>query len=178
MSQEVCGYAIVFGELATDGRAEYSTALTFREFLAKPHRVPLTLNHDGRILADAIELHADSCGLSFRAQIGTGAWSLLAPKMLGEGYTLCSIGFVDPERKQRTCRGRYIFEVMRAGIDHVACVNRAAWPQTGCWPHDYAIEDHQLAQLRYRFVCAERNRLRDQRRARECWFAARQQPLC
>ena len=178
MSQEICGYAIVFGEPATDGRAEYCTALTFREFLAKPHRVPLTLGHDGPTLAPAIELNADSCGLSFRAEIGTGAWSLLGPRMLDEGYMMCSIGFLDIEKEQRTYRGRYIYEVLSAGVDHVAIVDRAAWPQTGCWPHDYAIEDHQLAQLRYRFVCAERNRLRDQRRARECWFAARQQPLC
>ena len=152
------GYAIVFGQLATDGRAEFCTAFSFRRFLASRRRVPLTLGHDGPVLADAVELHADSCGLSFRAEIGTGAWSLLAPKMLGAGHMLCSLGFVDIKKEQRTWRGRYIYEVMSAEIDHIAIVARAAFPQGGCWPSDYDLEDPRLAQLRYRFQCAERNR--------------------
>ena len=172
------GYGVTFNQLAMDARAEFCTVLTFHEFLAKPHRVPLTLNHDGPILADGVELNIDSCGLSFTAEISESAWAVLRPKMLGEGFTQASIGFVNIEKEQRVYRGQYVFEVLAAEVDHVAVVDRAAWPQAGCWPNGYAIEDHQLAQLRYRFVCAERNRLRDQRRARECWFAARQQPLC
>ena len=155
------GYAILFGQLATDGRAEYCTEFTFRRFLAKPHRVPLVLTHDGAILANAVELNIDSAGVSFRAEIGTGAWSLLRPRMLDEGFTRCSIGFFDvvKEPEPRICRRRFAYEVLSAGIDHIAVVARPAFPQGGCWPSDYELEDQRLAQLRYRYQCAERNRL-------------------
>ena len=91
----ICGYGVLFNELATDGRAEFCTQNTFRQFLAKPHRVPLTLGHDGPILVNAIELHANSCGLSFRAEITKAAWAILGPKMLSQGFTKVSLGFAD-----------------------------------------------------------------------------------
>ena len=158
MSQEICGYGLTFNALATDARAEFCTVLTFHEFLAKPHRVLLALGHNGAVLTPSIELHIDSAGVAFRAEVGAGAWSLLRPRMLHEGFTHCSIGFFNIVKEPRIYRGRYIYELTSAGIDHVAITNAAAFPQGGCWPSDHELEDPRLAQLRYRFKCAERNR--------------------
>ena len=155
------GYGAVFNQLAVDERAEFCTSNTFREFLAKPHRgVPLTLNHDGPILAGAIALHIDSCGLAFSAEISESAWTILGPRMLGAGFTQASIGFLGIEKEQRIYRGEYVYEVLAAEIDHVAVTDRAAWPTTGVWPSGYELEDQRLAQLCYRYQCGQRSRLR------------------
>ena len=171
------GYAILYNEIAfADRQYEFVAPGAFSQFLAASPCVALLWDsHHGWTIVDRVELFGDSAGLAFKARIAPRTWLAISEKMF-EGYTRCSVNFTNMHREPIWHRGRRVFQITQAEIDHIVITNSPAYRGTGVWPVGYALEDDQLVMLRSRYHAAECCRLRDERRARERWFAARQRP--